>query len=331
MIFLYKTIHPISKPFSDMKFRNTGKPYCSLIPAGIAAIAALLALASCNNAGGGYSTNAATGVQYHFYRHDEKGATPVMGDYAELMLTLKNVNDSVIYDAHHRRKGGDTSASFRMVLKKTYTGCLAQGLTMMAAGDSASFRISADSLYLKTFRLQALPPYIKAGSFLTVYVKLISFETPEQLQASLDRQIKEREAEMAKLKAAEQPEIEKYLSDNKLKIKPESDGIYILERAKGKGKSVKSGDSVEVKYTCTLLDGTLAESSEQGGGKNTFTLVFGHNHFIKGFDDIIANLEEGGRVKALIPSSLAYGNQTISHLIVPYTPLIYNVEIIHIK
>ncbi len=297
----------------------------------IAIFAALSIFTACNNAGISYSTDSATGVQYHFFNHDEKGAKPSLGDYAEVTLTLKNSNDSIIYDAHHRRNGNDTSPTFKLTLKNTFPGCLGLGITLMAAGDSASFRVSADSLYRKTFHSEILPPYIKPGSFLTINVKLISFQTPEQMTANLDKQIKERESEMERLKAAELPEIEKYLKDSNIEAKPESDGIYILKRVKGKGKAIKEGDSVEVEYSCFLLDGTLAETSDLGGGKNTFTLVFGHNHFIKGFDDIIANLEEGGSVKALLPSSVAYGDQTISHLIKPYTPLIYNVQIKSVK
>lgn len=313
-----------------MKFRSNSNQFSSFLHACMG-ILAFSVFTACNNAGGGYSTDTATGIQYQFFKHDEKGAKPVFGDYAEIMLTLKNANDSVIYDARHRRNANDTSSTFKLILKKSFSGCLGQGITMMAAGDSASFRISADSLYLKTFHSGVLPPYIKAGSFVTINVKLLSFQTPEEMAANLDKQIKERETEMEKLKAAEQSEIDKYLADSNIKAKPESDGIYILQRVKGKGKPIKNGDSVEVKYSCTLLDGTLAETSDLGGGKDTFTLIFGRDHFIKGFDDIIANLENGGSVKALLPSSVAYGDQTISHIIKPYTPLIYNVEIIHVK
>lgn len=298
----------------------------------MATIAACSMLAACNNSSsGGFDTDTATGVQYHFFNHDDKGTKPSIGDYAEVLLTLKNANDSVIYDPHHKRKTDDTSLTMKLHLKNTFAGCLAQGITLMAAGDSANFRVNADSVYLKTFHSQTLPPYIKPGSFVTFSIKLVDFQTPQQMSDDLDKQLKERAAMTEKRKVDEQSVIQKYLTDSNVKAKPESNGAYILARTKGKGKPIKESDSVEVKYSCWLLDGAMAETSDLGPGKNTFTLIYGKDHFVKGFDDIIANLENGGRVKALLPSSLVYGEQMQSHLILPYTPLIYDVEIISVK
>jgi FKBP-type peptidyl-prolyl cis-trans isomerase FkpA len=298
----------------------------------IATIAVISIFTACKNtSSGGFDTDALTGVQYHFFKHDDKGSKPSIGDYAEVLLTLKNANDSVIYDAHHKRRAEDTSVTVRLHLKESFKGCLPDGIAMMAVGDSASFKISADSLYLKTFQTKELPSFIKAGSMVTFYIKLVGFQTPQQMSDDMDKQMKDRQAMLEKRKADEQGEIEKYIADNNIKAKPESDGIYILERTKGKGKPIKEGDSVEVKYTGMLLDGAVAETSDLGPGKNTFTLVYGKDHFVKGFDDIITNLENGGKVKALLPSAMAYGDQKQNHLIQPYTPLIYEVEVINVK
>ncbi len=298
----------------------------------IATIAVFSMFAACKNSStSDFETDANTGLQYHFFKHDEKGAKPSIGDYAEVMLTLKNANDSVIYDAHHKRRMEDSSLTMKLHLKESFKGCLPEGVVMMSIGDSASFKISADSLYLKTFQSKQLPSFIKPGSMLTFYIKLVGFETPKQMADEIDKKIKERQEMLEKRKADEKGDIDKYLADNNVKVKPESDGIYILNRVKGKGKPIKAGDSVEVKYTGMLLDGAVAETSDHGPGRTTFTLVYGKDYFIKGFDDIITNLEEGGSVKALIPSALAYGEQKQSHLILPYTPLVYDVEIIKVK
>lgn len=298
----------------------------------IATIAIFSMFAACkNNSSGNFDTDPATGIQYHFFNHDDKGAKPAIGDYAKVFLTLKNANDSTIFDSRHKKRKEDTTLTVKIHLIKSFNGCLPEGITMMAAGDSACFRLSADSLYLKTFHSQQLPAFVKSGTMVSFNVKLISFETPEQMSADMDAKMKERQAMMDKRKTDEPAEIAKYIADNKITAKPESDGIYILERKKGKGKPIKTGDSVEVKYAGTLLDGTLAETSDHGPGDTTFTLVYGKDFFIKGFDDIITNLENGGSVKALIPSALAFGEQKQGDLILPYTPLIYTVEVISVK
>lgn len=302
------------------------------LPIGIAAIAAILMVTGCKNASNsGFDTDATTGIQYHFFNHDDKGSKPTLGDYARVYLTLKNANDSLIFDSRHKQRKEDTSKTVTIHLEKTFNGCLPEGIAMMAVGDSASFRLSADSFYLKSFHSHQMPSFIKPGSMITFNIKLESFETPQQMANDMDAQMKERMQMMEQRKADEPNQIAKYIADNKITVKPESDGIYILERVKGKGKPIKTGDSVEVKYTGMLLDGTVVQTSDHGPGNTTFTLVYGKDSFTKGFDDIIANLEAGGSVKALVPSSLAYGEQSPNALIPPYTPLIYMVEVIKVK
>lgn len=302
------------------------------LPIGIAAIAAISMVTGCKNASNsGFDTDATTGIQYHFFNHDDKGSKPTMGDYARVYLTLKNANDSLIFDSRHKQRKEDTSKTVTIHLEKTFNGCLPEGIAMMAVGDSASFRLSADSFYLKSFHSHQMPSFIKPGSMITFNIKLESFETPQQMANDMDAQMKERMQMMEQRKADEPNQIAKYIADNKITVKPESDGIYILERVKGKGKPIKTGDSVEVKYTGMLLDGTVVQTSDHGPGNTTFTLVYGKDSFTKGFDDIIANLEAGGSVKALVPSSLAYGEQSPNALIPPYTPLIYMVEVINVK
>ena len=299
---------------------------------GIAAIAALSLFGSCKNASnGGFDTDANTGIQYHFFKHDDKGSKPAMGDYARVYLTLKGANDSLIFDSRHKQRKEDTSQTVKIHLEKTFNGCLPEGVAMMSVGDSASFRINADSFYLKSFHSHQIPAFVKPGTMLTFNVKLENFETPQQMADDMDTQMKDRAKKMEQCKADEQTQITKYIVDNKITAKPESDGIYILERVKGKGKPIKMGDSVEVKYTGMLLDGTVVETSDHGADRTTFTLVYGKDSFAKGFDDIIANLEAGGSVKALVPSSLAYGEQSPNSLIAPCTPLLYMVEIINVK
>ena len=297
----------------------------------IAAIAVFSMFTACKNSSGGYDTDPATGIQYHFFSHDDKGNKPAMDDYARVYITLKSATDSVIFDSRHKKHKEDTMPTINLHLTKTFNGCLAEGVAMMAVGDSASFKLSADSFYLKTFHSHQIPAFIKPGSTITFNVKLASFETPQQMSADMDAQVKQRQQMMDQRKADEQTQITKYIADNKITAKPESDGIYILERKKGKGKSIKTGDSVEVSYTGTLLNGTIVETSDHGPERTTFMLVYGKDTFIKGFDDIITNLEEGGSVKALIPSALAYGEQMQSNLIPPYTPLIYTVEVVKVK
>src|ERR1017187_2833806 len=107
----------------------------------------------------------------------------------------------------------DSTKTIKLHLKKTFNGCIPEGITMMTVGDSASFKISADSFYLKTFQMKQLPSFIKAGSMLTANVKLVGFETPQQMADDVEKRIKERQEMMEKRKAEEKTDIEKYIAD----------------------------------------------------------------------------------------------------------------------
>mgnify|MGYP001546135167 CR=1 FL=1 len=202
----------------------------------------------------------------------------------------------------------------------------------MSVGDSASFQLNADSLYTKNFHSRTIPSFVEPGSMLTCNVKLVTIETQEEAKAHREKRIAEREAKDAQRKASETDTINKYLTDNHLKIKPETDGMYILSDKKGKGKKlVQEGDSVEVKYTAMLLDNTVIDGSDHGDERTTYSFVYKKDPQLKGMEDALSNMKEGEEIKALFPSSLAFGNQQQGPLVEPYTPLLFDITLVKIK
>jgi len=295
--------------------------------------AALLAMvAGCKStSSNGFETDAASGLRYHFFNHNDNGAKPAMGDYAEVTLTLKNAKDSVIFNSAHREGAPDSVKTIKLHLKNSFKGCLADGIVMMAIGDSGSFMISADSLYEKTFHAKNLPPFVQAGSMLTCNVKLLKVETEEQGKAEREKKMQEREAKMQERKTNESVEISKYLKDNHLDVKPAADGMYILKDEKGKGKGIKEGDSVELEYTAYLLDGSIVEQSNHGDGRTSYFVSYKKEDGLKGIDDALAMMKEGESIKALFPSNLAFGEHQQGILVEPYTPLIFDIKVVKVK
>lgn len=279
----------------------------------------------------GFETDATTGVMYHFFNHSDNGTKPQMGDYAEVSLTLKNTKDSVIFNSAHRSGVPDSIKTIKMHLKEPYKGCLAYGLAMMAVGDSASFSISADSLYHHNFHAKNMPYYVTAGSMLTCNVKLIKIETAAEGKADREKRIQARDAINAQRKTDETNVIAKYLSDNKITAKPEVDGMYLIKDKKGKGKGVKEGDSVEVKFTARLLDGTIVDQSDHGDQRTTYFVSYKKEPQLKGIDDALGMMKEGEEISALFPSSLAFADQQQGPLIEPYTPLLFDITLVKVK
>ncbi len=96
----------------------------------------------------------------------------------------------------------------------------------------------------------------------------------------------------------------------------------------GTGDEVKSGDTVEVNYLGTFLDGRKFDSSYDRN--QTFSFNVGAGEVIQGWDQGLIGMKVGGKRKLLIPSDLAYGAYGAGS-IPPNTPLAFEVELVSIK
>lgn len=123
---------------------------------------------------------------------------------------------------------------------------------------------------------------------------------------------------------------EKFLADfmakNPNAKKTESGLVYIIE-TEGSAVRPNAEDEVEVHYHGTLTDGTVFDSSVERGQKISFPL----NRVIKGWTEGLQLIGEGGKVKLVIPSHLAYGEQGAPPKIPGNATLIFDVELFSVK
>lgn len=96
---------------------------------------------------------------------------------------------------------------------------------------------------------------------------------------------------------------------------------------KGRGKRPKTTDIVEVHYHGTLIDGQVFDSSVDRKKKISFPL----NRVIKGWSEGLQLMKEGGKMKLVIPSNLAYGDQGAPPKIPGGSTLVFEVELFSIK
>ena len=121
--------------------------------------------------------------------------------------------------------------------------------------------------------------------------------------------------------------IDDYALANGLTIQKTASGLaYFLEKD-GSGLQPNISSSVRVHYEGFLLDGTKFDSSIDRGFPSTFPLT----NVIKGWQEGIPLVKEGGRIVLIIPSALAYGGNPPSGSVIGKNEVLrFNVDLINV-
>lgn len=112
--------------------------------------------------------------------------------------------------------------------------------------------------------------------------------------------------------------------DSTVKVTPK--GVQYKVLKEGAGISPKVGEKVQVHYVGTLLDGTEFDNSVKRGEP----LEFPVNAVIEGWQDLLQVMKEGMKVKAWIPSALAYGEAGVPPMIPANAMLVFEVELLKV-
>lgn len=97
----------------------------------------------------------------------------------------------------------------------------------------------------------------------------------------------------------------------------------------GNGRSPVDGKRVAVHYVGTFPDGTKFDSSRDRD--RPFIFVIGRGRVIKGWDEGVAGMKEGGRRTLICPPDLAYGADGNPPTIPGNATLHFDVELLEIE
>ncbi|MBL6764696.1 MAG: FKBP-type peptidyl-prolyl cis-trans isomerase [Verrucomicrobiae bacterium] len=106
--------------------------------------------------------------------------------------------------------------------------------------------------------------------------------------------------------------------------------IDYLKRAESPdAASPKRGQIVVVHYTGTLTDGSKFDSSVDRN--QPFEFALGVGQVIKGWDEGVAQMKVGDKVKLTIPPEKAYGAAGFPGAIPPNSTLVFEVELLEVR
>lgn len=105
--------------------------------------------------------------------------------------------------------------------------------------------------------------------------------------------------------------------------------LIITDTLIGTGLEPSKGALVFAHYEGFLEDGTKFDSSIDRG--KPFQFVFGTGRVIKGWDQGLIGMKEGGKRTLFVPSHLAYGERQVGQFIKPQSNLLFSIELIEVR
>ena len=107
-------------------------------------------------------------------------------------------------------------------------------------------------------------------------------------------------------------------------------GLQYEDLKVGSGQLPKTGQTVTVHYTGTLVDGKKFDSSRDRN--EPFKFQIGLAQVIAGWDEGVGSMRKGGHRKLIIPAKLGYGDKGAGNGLIPAgATLIFDVELLEIK
>jgi FKBP-type peptidyl-prolyl cis-trans isomerase FkpA len=119
--------------------------------------------------------------------------------------------------------------------------------------------------------------------------------------------------------------IQNYIERKKLKMIQSPTGLWYQILKEGEGTLLTDNSRFYLKYTCSLLDGTLCYSSDILGPKD---LTLGKSPIEPGLNEGLRLLRLGSEAIFILPPFLAYGLPGDGKMVPPRAVIVYNVNIL---
>lgn len=311
-----------------MYIKNTMKKSIKLAALLVAATTMMVA---CNGTDKEGFKKTENGLYYRFEKQNPDGQQVQEGDVLVGELTIRFDTTVLFSNKGQARRIAQANPNFEIKI--------GEGLMMMHVGDEAVFAMDADTA-AKYLDAKLMPANYEEGKGQKLYYEIslqdiVTLAELEEEQANFNNSMEQR-------KASEPDDIAAYVKKNNITAKPTAEGLYIIVKKRGNGPKVATGKTVSINYTGRLLDGTIFDSSVESDARNSenynaqrkyepMTYVVGRDKLIEGWEQGVMGQPEGTTLQLVIPSALAYGPRQASAQILPYSPLVFDIEIVSVK
>ena len=109
-----------------------------------------------------------------------------------------------------------------------------------------------------------------------------------------------------------------------------------LDTRAGQGRAVEAGDTVSVHYTGWLYDENAADKHGEKFDSSVdrgqpFSFKVGGKQVIRGWDEGVVGMHEGGTRTLMLPADYGYGARGAGGVIPPNASLVFDVEVLKIE
>ncbi|WP_131538611.1 FKBP-type peptidyl-prolyl cis-trans isomerase [Pedobacter nototheniae] len=301
-------------------------------------LAATLGLAACNNFKKGEGD-----MTYKIYKSEGK-AKIQEGDYVKLnavqSIETKTNGDSTLVNTYDNER-----PAFFPIGKPMFKGDMVAALKLLGEGDSAVFKLNLDSMAKYSGQPKPTGSKDNFSTFVVKIEKVLHKATnePDSIFEKKKREFFESEYKVliTKNKATEEGKIKKYTSENNLTPKTTASGLQYVIEAPGNAERASLKDTIVINYTGQF-------TNKKGNGKiNVFDTsdekiakeagIYSPSaqyaprpmplgQLPQGFIEGVQLIGAGGKIKIILPSKLAYGENG-GGPINPFTPLVFDVEL----
>lgn len=290
------------------------RPFKKYLVPGLAVFLLMMAV-SCHRkeTTNGYSRS--DGVYFKLLGIGDGKAKADTADYLWLDAACSTLKDSVFWDSRNN------ALEDFFIRQNSFS--FAKHLYTFSEGDSVQYLVPVRILFKEMFHSDKIAYFCEKDSCVKWSVKIRRMLSADQLGPVRDSLI----ATLAQKDIEQKGVVNNYVFQNFQAPVKLAEDAYLEITQSATGDSITNGTHLSVLFKGSFLDGRPADLS---CATKPFDFTLGQEgQVIEGLRRAFYRLKKGEKAKIILPSRLAFGNKGSSDgSIPPYTPLIYEVEIL---